>query len=402
VIFEAFFKPKDLWSAARRGNTKAIEELVASGQDVNAKKRGFINEGYTPLHIAVLCEQREAIKALVRLGADINNRNKDQETPLWIAVVNFKEPDILQLLLDLGAGIDARPTGMTALDWAAFDGKSEMVRVLLARGANPQAGRGANRSAPVYQCARNGSVEILKMLLESGADINAPHCGCYALGSAAIGGYSDFVRVLLDAGADPNQAEDSGTTPLFCAVAGRKLEIVKMIVEAGAKVNAVRFHGNAETALDFAEEHRKDSGIVEYLRGMGAKRAMELPTLETTPPPEQSRGVDWQLTDDSILEATFDPWPPKSGPAKLKVAISPNGYDPNLPFSGSLEYRLARLEENSEPWTAMKGGRKDEDNNVGFTESVDLTQGTFYVQLKVQTKWENEPTILKDWKIEVG
>src|SRR5688572_3513060 len=214
MIFEALFKPKDLWSAARRGNTKAIEELVASGQDVNAKKTGFVKEGYPPLHIAVLYEQKEAIKVLVRLGADVNSRNKDQETPLWIAV-NLKEPDILELLLDLGAGIDARPTGMTVLDWAAFDGKSEMVRVLLARGA----------------------------------DINTPHCGGYALGSAAIGGHADFVRVLLQAGADPNQAEDSGTTPLFCAVAGRKLQVVKLIVEAGAKLNAVRFHGNAETAL---------------------------------------------------------------------------------------------------------------------------------------------------------
>lgn len=402
MIFDAFLKPKDLWSAAKRGKAQVIEEMVAAGHDVNAKKQGFVKEGYTPLHMATLYEQKAANKTLVKHGADINCKNNEEESPLWLAVANSKHQDILDLLLELGARIDARrgDLKMTLLDWAAFDGNAEMVRFLIARGANPKAGRGTGRSAPIYHCAHNGNVEVLKLLLEAGADVNSPHFGSYALASAATGGHLDFVKLLLRSGADPNQPEDSGTTPLMCAVAGKKIEIVKLIAEAGAKVNAVRFRGKAETALDFAEEWVNAGDITEFLRSIGGKCASELPPSEITPPPEESSGTYWQLKDDSILEARFEPWPPKSGPTKLVVEISTNGHDPAIPFSGSIEYRIAKSEESTEAWTAMKTGRKDEENNVRFTELVTLTQGILYVQFKVQPKWEKEASLLKDWKIE--
>ncbi len=387
-MFGNIFKPKDLWSAAKNGNTKAIEELVAGGQDVNAKKIGFVREGWTPLHLAVLHEQKEAIKLLVKLGADVNAKNKESETPLWIAISELRKPDIAELLLDLGARINSRrgDLGMTPLDWAAFDGKVEVVRMLLKRGANPNAGKGTTRSAPIQQCANNGNVEILKALLEAGADANARHAGDSALGSAAINGHDEFIEILLKAGANVNQADESGTTPLISAVAGRKLAIVKMIVAAGANLNAVRFGGRVETALDFAEDGKKDLAIAAYLRSAGAKRASELPASETTRPAREEAGTFWQLKDDSVLEATFDPWPPKSGQAKLKVEFSANGHDPSVSFVGTLDYRVADSEENDEPWKPIKRGRKDEENTVHYSDSVTLTTGTVFVQFKVHPK----------------
>jgi hypothetical protein len=112
--------------------------------------------------------------------------------------------------------------------------------------------------------------------------------------------------------------------------------------------------------------------------------------------------VNWQLKDDSMLEATFDPWPLKPGLAKLKVEIGPNGHDPDICFSGNMEYRLATSEDNSEPWKSMTRGRKDEENNVRFSDSMTLSPGTLYIQFRVHPEWEKEATILKDWKIEVA
>jgi hypothetical protein len=239
-MFGDIFKPKDLYSAAKNGNTKAIEELVASGHDVNVKKTGFVREGYTPLHLAVLHEQKDAIKTLVKLGADVNAKNKESETPLWIAVSELKKMS-----------------------------------------------------------------------------------------------------------------------------------------------------------------KKKTHEIAEYLRSVGAKRASELPASETTPRSEERRGTFWQLGDDSVLEVTFEPWPPGSGEAKLKVELSPNGHDPSISFAGTVEYRVASSEDNTEPWKPMKRGPRDEENNVRFSDSVTLTKGTVFVQFRVHPEWENDPTILKDWKIEV-
>ncbi|HEX5222739.1 MAG TPA: ankyrin repeat domain-containing protein [Verrucomicrobiae bacterium] len=403
-MFRGFFKPKDLWTAAKHGDTEVIKELVAAGHDLSARKAGFVRDGFTPLHIAVVHEQKEAIKVLVELGADINAKNKDGETPLEVAVSELRHPDVGEFLIELGAKVDVRNSvsKLTPLDWSAFDGKVEMVRMLLTRGANPNAGRGSSRSAPIQQAANSGNVEILKLLLEAGADVNAMHAGSHALGTAATFGHFRFVKMLLESGANPNLPDESGTTPLMCGVAGRNIEIVKLLVDAGAKFNAVRFHGNAETALDFAEDNKATKTIADYLRGTGAKRASELTASETSPPAQEEPGIFWQLRDDSTLEATVEPWPPQSDAATLKVEISPNGHDPTISFVGKLEYRVAPTEDNVAPWKPMKPGRKDDDNNVCFSETVTLPKGTAFIQFRVQADWENEPTVLKEWRVEVN
>jgi ankyrin repeat protein len=404
-MFANLFKPTDLWLAAKKDNVKAIEELVAAGHDVNARKIGFVREGYTPLHIAVIHNRKEAIRTLVKLGADVNGKNKEHETPLSIAVTELESPDIAEMLLDLGAKINAKRSdlAMTPLDMAASDGKAKMVKMLLDRGASPNVGTGEKRSDPIRACSHDGNVEILRLLLKAGADPNALHYGGRAVCTAAVFGHEEFVKVLLEAGADPNIPEESGTTPLISAVAGGKIEIVKLVVAAGAKLDAVRFSDKAETALDFSEwkNQKKTKLIADYLRGIGAKRASELPASETTPPSEDENETFWQLADDSVLTVRLEPWPLKAGAAKLKAEISTNGHDPNLPFSGTLEYRLASLEESSEPWTSMKRGWKDEDNNVKFSEDVTLSKGAVFLQFKVHPKWEKEPSVPAAWKIEV-
>lgn len=405
-MFANLFKPANLWSAAKRGNVKAIGELVAAGHDVNAGKRSFVHESDTPLQTAVRYRQREAIKTLVKLGANIEGKNNECETALSMAVTELDNPDVAELLLDLGAKINAARTDLakTPLDLAVSDGEIEMVKMLLSRGARPNVGRGEKRTDPVNACAHHGNIEILRLLLNAGAEVNALHFGNRALCTAAIFGKEEFVRTLLEAGADPNLPGESGTTPLMAAVAGGKSGIVKMLVIAGAKLDAVRFSGGAETALDFAEwgKRKRQRPIAEYLRSIGAKRASELPASETTPPPEDESETLWQLRDDSDLTAKLEPWPARAGSAKLKVEISPNGHDPTMPFAGTLEYRQASSEENSEPWQLMKRGRKDEDNNVKFSEDVILAKGRTFIQFKVQPKWDKEPTILTDWKIKVA
>ncbi len=402
-MFGNFFKPKDLWTAAKRGDTKAIEAFVAARQDINGKKETFRVEGDTPLHFAVRHGQRDAIKTLVKLGASINERNKSGQPPLMDAVTESRREDVVELLLDLGAKIDAQDKlGKTALDWAAFYGSVNLVQLLLRRGAKPNVGQGAKRTSSIAECAHHGNTEVLKLLLKAGVDVNAMRHGSHALGTASTFGHEGFVRLLLEAGADPNLAEEEGTTPLIAAVASKRISVVKTLVEAGAKLNVVRFGGRIETALDFAEwlDKKKTREIAEYLRSIGAKRASELPTSERTPPLQEQEGTFWQLRDKSDLQAVIKPWPPKVGPAKLNIEISPNGYDDSVAFQGTLEYRLGSSEECTGSWKPIKRGRKDEDNNVKFSENITLTSGAIFIQFKVQSDWDKEPTMLTDWKID--
>jgi len=405
-MFSNLFKPTDLWSAAKKGDIATIEKLVASGHDVNAKKAGFVREGYTPLHIAVVSGQKDAVKALVRLGADVNVKNNEQQTPLAIAVTELETPDIAEMLIDLGAKINNKLGGlaMTPLDLAASNNKVKMVEMLLRRGASPNVGKGEKRSDPIQACDHDGNVEILRLLLKAGADVNLVHCGSRAICSAAVFGHGEFVKLLLEAGADPSQPEESGCTPLMAAVAGGNIDIVKMMVAAGAKPDAVRFSGKPETALDFAERDRKQENIAiaEYLKSVGAKRAAELPASETTPPKDEDDDETfWQLPDDSTLTASLEPWPAKAGPAKLRIEITPNGHDSSLSFAGEICFRLSVSKDGLEPWTQIKRGRKDDENNTVFAAQIELLPTTAFIQFKVHPQWQSEPTILSDWDIKL-
>jgi len=403
-MFGNLFKSADLWSAAKKGDIVVIEKLVAAGHDVNAKKVGFVREGFTPLHIAVVSEQKDAVKTLVRLGADVNIRNNEQETPLAMAVTELETPDMAELLIDLGAKLNNKLGGlaMTPLDLAASNNKVRMVEMLLRRGASPNVGRGEKCSDPIQASAHDGNLEILKLLIKAGADANVMHCGSRAICSAAVFGHREFVRLLLEAGADPNLPEESGCTPLMAAVAGGNIEAVKVVVAAGARLDAVRFSGKPETALDFAERDQKNSSIAiaEYLRSIGAKRAVELPASETTPPADDDDNeIFWELPDDSVLTASLLPWPAKAGPAKLRVEISASGHDPTLPFTGELAFRLASSKDGLEPWTHMKRGRKDNENNMIFSVQIELLPTTAFIQFKVHPEWQTDSTTLSDWEI---
>ncbi len=210
--------------------------------------RATDGRGNQPLHWAVMTRQMKLIDEMLRQGADINARRPDGARPLdltngdyWYRGWRHVPREALQnhavligYLLAKGADYD--------ISVAAKLGDAERVRELLSK--DPEL---ANR-VPSYSTyysglplpnAAGGHLEVVKTLLEAGADPNTPEPGLAprgrALHAAAAGGNLEIAKLLLEAGADPNQDVDSSWNCCSIAWTQKHLEMIKLLASYGGK-----------------------------------------------------------------------------------------------------------------------------------------------------------------------
>jgi ankyrin repeat protein len=115
-----------LIEAANRGDTKAVQTLLASGANVNAKDA----QGYDALCLAAKGGHTETVRTLLSVGADVHATNDSA----LCSAANRGRTETVKVLL--AAGADVHAENEYALCWAAYDGRAETVKVLLASGAN--------------------------------------------------------------------------------------------------------------------------------------------------------------------------------------------------------------------------------------------------------------------------
>lgn len=120
------------------------------------------------------------------------------------------------------------------------------------------------------QSARDGDMVAVQEYLNSGGDVNAKNpYGGTAIMFASRAGHVEIAKLLLDAGADVNvHGNYAGTTALMWASQYESKEIVKLLIEAHAEINAKNHQG--QTALYFALENG-NTEIVQILQNAGAK-----------------------------------------------------------------------------------------------------------------------------------
>ncbi|MGY1705018.1 ankyrin repeat domain-containing protein [Geodermatophilus sp. SYSU D00697] len=194
--------------------------------------------GWTPLHVAVAEGRTEIVRLLVAAGADVAARTEHDRTPLHLALQSA--PDLVPVLRELGAPVDA-PS-------AAYLDDLDRLTVELDAGAplaDPVTGVDL-----LSWAAAGGAATTARALLDRGADADGG-----ALHAAAAGARLELVRLLLAAGADVNRREpDTGRAPLHVAVAsgtdGDAPDVVRVLLDAGADVNATTTDG--ASALDIS------------------------------------------------------------------------------------------------------------------------------------------------------
>ena len=238
---------------AVHSNDYAIAEfLVNAGANVNARNR----VGVPPILSAAVNGNTEMLELLLTAGADANMRvSPTGDTPLMLAA-RTGIPEAVELLIEHGAEVDASENwgGTTPLMWAVAEDHVKVAKILIENGANirarsvyipPDTGRGfegalprerraeevgpvifaSGELTPLLIAARDGHLDSVRLLVESGADINAIAAdGKNALGLAIFNGSYDIADYLVDAGVDVNQADAQRFSPLFWAVERRNME----------------------------------------------------------------------------------------------------------------------------------------------------------------------------------
>src|SRR5262249_3391188 len=141
---------------------------VASGPKVWQKELPE-DRGVTPLHVAAESGATEAVRLLLKKGADANARDDNGRTPLLLAAEHHR-PEIVRLLIEAGANADAKDDlGSVPLCWATGD--KACVEMLLKAHADFNAAD-KHVGPPVLVAAYRGHTEVVKLLLASGAKLD--------------------------------------------------------------------------------------------------------------------------------------------------------------------------------------------------------------------------------------
>ena len=153
--------------------------------------------------------------------------------------------------------------GMTPLSQAAYRGQIEIMRLLLAAGADITIGDNEN-SGPLHNAAVGGSVEAVALLIASGADVNTrDDNGMVPLLYALNYSHPDVARLLIERGADPAASSPRGTTAVHYAVIRGLEGMIAGLADAGADIDAQ--NGEGSTPLITAVEWGNLDGVRKLL-----------------------------------------------------------------------------------------------------------------------------------------
>jgi len=221
-----------LKQAVERGDLEGARAALASGANVDLRF-----EGVTPLWAAVRMKHPDIAGVLIKAGADVDAADsRGGVTPLMLAA-GFGQTEVVQLLLDSGAKVNAQAEGgATALAIAEGEGLTQIAKMLREAGASVELGR----ETAFLMAIEAGNASKVRELSQAGIDVNQPRGDLKEtpLILAVHSGHPEVVSVLIEAGCDLEARDGVEKTALRAAVEGESVEIAKALIEAGANVNA--------------------------------------------------------------------------------------------------------------------------------------------------------------------
>lgn len=318
--------------AVRHDDLATAKSLIKDGADVKAANR----YGVTPMALAAMNGNAAMIRALLDAGADPNSANLGGETALMTAARTGKV-DAVTLLLDRGANVNAKDTvhAQTALMWAVIENHTDVVNLLLARSADINAHTNVTLPKGEYVPARAGGASgngIIRQRALPTAD-----GGVTPLLFAVRDGNGEMMRLLLDRGADINLSSGNRTSPLLIALLNGQVGIAAELLQRGADPNATDAYKRAAlyAAIDLRNfNHEKYGDLptdgrdpLPLIKALLQKRAD--PNLRTDTVPVHG------LMQFDASWVNFDGQTPfvraaLSGDIEVMRLLLENGADPNI------------------------------------------------------------------------
>jgi ankyrin repeat protein len=226
---------EDMIDGALRGKRRGVNRALPTRMGANIDVVGNdMESGSSTTALARAVWGNKTEIVKILLDAGVNPNLPVDRPPLWLAAAGGLV-DIADILLTGGADLDATfPLG-TAL----FGAKNlEMLTFLVEAGANVDAVDAEGRTA-FMSVAAYGSVEMLRLMKAAGSPVGqTDNWGLNALHHAAKGRATTNMKQLLKWGFNVNARSHDGMTALHCAIVGGSTQAVRVLIEAGADVNA--------------------------------------------------------------------------------------------------------------------------------------------------------------------
>jgi ankyrin repeat protein len=292
--------------ATREGRKDIVELLLNAGADVKRTNKF----GHTALTIAINNKYDEVAKELVLQGADANST----EYVLTRAVMS-RDVESVKKWLALGVNINVNqqdPQGSTPLHGAIFMNAPEIIKILLDAGADVNVANNVG-STPLSLALSQRLYELMHELVRRGANVNQQDAKGNTLLMGPYGS-REAVKILLDVGADVSITNNSGENPLTQALLRNDHEIIKELCDAKVNFNSRFSDGN--TALIWAVK-KGNQIIIERLLKLGAD-VNQADNKGWTPLMCAAQGGNAAIIK-ILLEAGADP---KDGDTPLSIAVS--------------------------------------------------------------------------------
>src|SRR5262252_4736339 len=318
-----FAATSDVADAVMNRDAHALRALVQRHADVNAPQ----NDGTTALMWAARYDDLETADLLIHAGAKVTPANRDRATALQLAAINGSA-QMLEKLIKAGADPNAplSATGDTALMLAARTGKTAALNVLLESGANVNAKESWGGTTPLMWAVSERHPEAAKILIDRGADV---HARSNFVAAANGRGFEGRTPAKDDPKQKVEEFASGWLTPLMFAAREGDLESARLLVAAGADVNAVAGDGKDALGLAIFNGHYELASLLVDSKS-GLNRA---DTQGFTP-------LFWAVDRRNMETAPNFPWMVTADPLPLIRKLLDAGANPNALVNNTPRARM--------------------------------------------------------------